>query len=201
MRWASVSCRDGGRSTGPRPKRRRAPGFTLLELINALALTCVVAALGMYGTARWVRHSRTAEAIGSVQALAAAAADYYDKSDRDQPAGTKPEQGRAMRHFPPTSRASVPPSAEDVKGKRYQSNFADWSRSPWVELHFSMAQPQHYAYSFESQGRGREARATATAHGDLDADGNMSTFRLTVAPDDQFKAVVSPKLERENQED
>src|SRR6185369_6681460 len=106
---------------------------------------------------------------------------------RDQPAGTKPEQAKAMRHFPPTSRTSVPPSPDDVKGKRYQSTLNDWSVSPWIDLHFSMQQqPQYYAYSFESNGRCREATATATAHGDLTGDGILSTFRLTVAPDENF---------------
>lgn len=169
--------------------------------MNALALTCIVAALGMYAAARYVRHSRTAEAVGSVQALAAAAAAFYDGSDRDQPAGTRPDQARAMRHFPPTSRTSVPPDPDDVRGKRYQSTFADWSTSPWVELRFTMPQPQHYAYSFESQGRGREATATASAHGDLDGDGNMSDFRLSVSVDENFKAVVSPKMDRVNTEE
>lgn len=169
--------------------------------MNALALTCVVATLGMYAAARWVRHSRAAEAVGSVQALGMAAAAYYDTSDRDQPAGTKVEQARAMRHFPPRSRASVPPDLEDVKGKRYQSTFADWSTSPWIELRFTMGQAQYYAYSFEASGQGKEAKATAIAHGDLNGDGNLSTFSLTVAPDDGFKAVVSPKVERENAEE
>lgn len=169
--------------------------------MNALALTCVVATLGMYAAARYVRHSRTAEAASSVTAMAGGAAAAYDTSDRDQPAGAKPAQAREMRHFPPTSRTSVPPSMEDVQGKRYQSTFADWSTSPWIELHFTMTQPQYYAYSFESAGRGREAKATATAHGDLNGDGNLSTFRLTVGVDDNYKAVVSPKMDRENAEE
>ena len=174
----------------------------MLELMNALALTCIVATLGMYVAARYVRHSRTAEAVGSVQAIATNAAAFYDSSDRDQPAGTKPEQARAMRHFPPTSRMSVPADLEDIKGKRYQSTLADWSTSPWVELRFTMTQsPQYYAYSFESSGRGRESKAAAASHGDLNGDGNLSTFRLTLTADENFKALVSPKLERENAEE
>lgn len=169
--------------------------------MNALALTCIVATLGMYAAARWVRHSRTAEAVSSVQALAERAAASYESSDRDQPAGTKPDQAKAMRHFPPTSRSSVPPDMESIRGRRYQSTFADWSTAPWVELRFTMPQPQYYAYSFESQGRGREATAAATAHGDLNGDGILSTFRLTVGVDKDFKAVVSPKMERENPEE
>ena len=193
----------------PRPRRGRARpagpesarAFTLLEVMNFIALACVLAALGMYGLARYVRHAKTAEAVGSVKSLAEAAAGFYDGSDFNQPAGTKSESARAMRHFPSTSRTSVPGDLLDVKGKRYQSAMGDWSVSPWSDLHFSIPQPQYYAYSFESQGRGVEARASATAHGDLDADGVISTYRLTVAPDTNLHANVAPSIERTNGEE
>lgn len=106
-----------------------------------------------------------------------------------------------MRHFPPSSRGSVPADLEDIRGKRYQSAWADWAPSPWAELRFSIPQPQYYAYSFESQGSGREATARAIAQGDLDADGELSRYELTIAPDETFTAQVSPSMERENPEE
>ncbi len=182
-----------------RLSHRRA--FTLLEVMNGLALTCVVGAIAMYFVATYVRHAKTAEAVGSVKALAESAARYYDASDQNQPAGTKPEAARAMRHFPPTAHDSVPPLLADVRGKRYQSVLADWSASPWNEMHFSIPQPQYYAYSFESEGHGAEAKATATAQGDLDADGILSTYRLRIAPDAELHAQVATTMERENGEE
>jgi prepilin-type N-terminal cleavage/methylation domain-containing protein len=175
--------------------------FTLIEVMNALALTCVVGALAMYFVARYVRHAKTAEAVGSVKALAESAARYYDASDANQPAGTKPEAAQAMRHFPPTSRTSVPADLKDVRGRRYQSSLADWSSSPWVELRFSIPQPQYYAYAFESSGRGAEAQAAATATGDLDADGILASYRLTVTVDETLHAKVAPAMERQNAEE
>jgi len=169
--------------------------------MNGIALLCVVSALAMYFVARYVRHAKTAEAMGSVKAIAEGAAGYYEGSDAMQPAGTHPEAARAMRHFPRTSRTSIPADPADVRGRRYQSALADWSTSPWVELHFSIPQPQFYAYSFESQGRGAEASAIATAHGDLDANMITSTYSLTVAPDAQLQARVSPTMERINPEE
>ena len=179
----------------------RERGFTLLEVMNALALTCAVGALAMYFVARYVRHAKTAEAVGSVQAIAESAAAYYDASDASQPAGTRPEQAHAMRHFPPGSRTSVPADLGDIKDRRYQSVLADWSAAPWSDLHFSIPQPQFYAYSFEADGRGADAHATATAHGDLDGDGVLSTYSLTIAPDGNLHAVVSPTMEKQNAEE
>lgn len=177
-------------------ERSRARGFTLPEVMNFVALAAVLSALGMYGLAKYVRHAKTAEAVGSVTAIAEAAASYYDTSDGNQPVGTTADAAHAMRHFPPSSKPSVPPELESVSARRYQSSIADWTASPWRELRFSIPQPQYYVYSFESQGSGASAKAIVTAHGDLDGDGITSTYRLVVAPDATFKAKVSDVMEK-----
>ncbi len=181
------------------PASRRA--FTLLELLNLLSLVAVLAALAMYGLGRYVRHAKTLEAIGSVGAIAQAAVSCYDESDATQPTGGSEAAIHAMRHFPASSRASVPQAAEDVQGKRYQSSRADWSPSPWRELHFSITQPQYYRYSFQSWGTGRESVALAVAEGDLDGSGVQSTYRQRVTVNDKFEAVISSTIERENPEE
>jgi type II secretory pathway pseudopilin PulG len=166
-------------------------GFTIFELLNLVALIGILSAIGMYALARYVRHSKTAEAIGSLTTLAHQTAAYYDASDATQPAGTTPDNAHAMRHFPPSSTASVPPKVDDIRGKKYQSTQADWAASPWHELQFSIPQPQYYAYSYVSEGAGATAKATAFAKGDLDSDGNVATYSITVTPDANYHAQVA----------
>ena len=146
----------------------------------------------MYALARYARHSKTADAIGSLNTLAKASMAYYEASDSTQPVGTSPDNAHAMRHFPPSSSRSVPPSIEDVRGKKYQSAAADWAMTPWHELQFSIPQPQYYAYSYASEGAGTTAKATAIAQGDLDGDGTPAKFSITITPDGQFRAQVGP---------
>jgi type II secretory pathway pseudopilin PulG len=179
--------------------RRR--GFTLLDLMNLLSLAAVLAALGMYGVARYVRHRKTLEAVGSVTAIAQAAVAYYNASDSTQPAGGAQAAAHAMRHFPPSSRGTVPADPADVKGKLYQSTRADWSPSPWRELGFSLSIPQYYRYGFESVGTGRASVAIATAYGDLDGSGAQSTYRQRVVVNDKFEAELAPTMEKENPEE
>lgn len=179
----------------------RSRAFTLLELLNTLTLLAVVATLAMYGVGKWVRHRKTLEAIGSVHALAQAAVAYYNDSDATQPAGGGQAAAHAMRHFPASSRGTVPQDPQDVRGKAYQSNLADWSPSPWRELSFSIHQPQYYRYGFESSGTGRASVATALATGDLDGSGLSSTYRLRVTVNDKFEAEVAPSIELENQDE
>jgi hypothetical protein len=106
-----------------------------------------------------------------------------------------------MRHFPASSRGSVPQNPDDVRGKRYQSTRADWSPSPWRELNFSIPQPQFYRYSFESSGTGKSSVAVAIAEGDLDGNGVKSTYRLRVTVNDKLAAQIAAGIERENPEE
>ena len=137
---------------------RLASGFTLLELLNAVSLAAVISALAMYGLGRYIRHAKTAEALGSVSALSQAALAYYNDSDATQPAGGQEAASHAMRHFPAASRASVPVNPDDVRGRRYQSTRADWSASPWRELNFSIPQPAVLPLFVRLVGDGEEQR-------------------------------------------
>lgn len=178
----------------PRQSSLRSRGFTLGEVLNFLGLAAILAALGMYGLSRYLKYSKATEGVTSTTAIAQAAANYYNDSDAKQPAGTKPDSAKAMRHFPASSRTSVPANFDDVKGKRYQSAIGDWSVSPWLDMRFTLSTPQYYAYSFESQGSGPSAQATAEAKGDLDGNGKNSTFRVTVTPDSEGNAKVDPNV-------
>lgn len=168
--------------------------------MNFLALAAILSTVGMYGLSRYVGHAKTAEAVSSVATLAGAAAEYYNGSDAAQPQGANPQSVHAMRHFPPGSRIPVPEDRTNVRGRRYQSNLADWGTSPWRELRFSIVQPQYYRYSFESQGSGGGAHATVTAEGDIDGDGIRSNYSVTVVPDETL--IAHPGLvERKDSEE
>lgn len=169
--------------------------------MNFFALAAVLSAIGMFALARYVRHAKTAEAVGSVSTLAAAAAAYYNESDATQPTGAAPKAVHAMRHFPPSSRVPVPEDPLSVRGKRYQSNLADWAASPWRELRFSIVQPQCYQYSFVSEGAGATAKATVTAAGDLDGDGMRSSYSIEILPDGSSTAQVAATMTKKEPEE
>jgi Tfp pilus assembly protein PilE len=184
-----------------RAAARRAPGFSLIEIMNFVALATLISALAMYALARYVRHSKTAEAVAQLTALIEASAIYYEKSDSTQPAGTTPDAAHAMRHFPPSSNGTVPGDLAAIRGKKYKSVAADWAGPPWADLRFEYRQPQCYAYSYDSQGTGTTARAVAYAQGDLDGDGKTSTYSLGAAADAQFKVQVDKEIQRTDPEE
>jgi type II secretory pathway pseudopilin PulG len=179
----------------------RQRGFSAIELMNFFALAAILAAIAMYGVARYVRHGKTAEAQESVKRLAAETAEFYNRSDATQPSGAAPNAVHAMRHFPPSSRVPVPEDALSVRGRRYQSNAADWAASPWKELKFSIVQPQCYQYSFTATGAGTTARSLVAAEGDLDGDGTRSRYSLAIVPDESLTAQIAKEMERQDPEE
>jgi hypothetical protein len=180
---------------------RHPRGFSAVELLNFFGLAAIVAAIAMFFLSRYVRHGKTAEARESVTRLATGAAEFYNRSDATQPLGASPQAVHAMRHFPPTARTPVPDDALSVRGKRYQSNKADWSSSPWRDLGFSIVQPQCYQYSFESTGSGASAKAQVLAQGDLNGDGTRSRYSIMVAPDESLTAIVGKDMEQVDPEE
>ncbi len=179
-----------------RAGRTSSRGWVLLELMNAVSLLAIVGALSMYFMGIYVARSKHAEALGGVKTMAEQAAAYYEKSDSTQPKGTPPEAAREMRHFPIGSREAVPP-VHIIRGKRFQTNPADWGVPPWSDLNFSIHQPQFYSYRFESSGRGRDAKASASAEGDIDGDGENSRYEIALTVNDKFQAIASPPQVRE----
>lgn len=200
-RTVEVVSRQAGRALARTRLSPSFAGFTAIELMNFLGLAAVLSAIGMYALGRYVRHAKTVEAVSSVTSLAGAAADYYNASDATQPTGAAPQAVHAMRHFPPSARVPVPDDPLSVRGRRYQSNLADWSASPWRELRFSIVQPQCYQYSFDAQGAGGTAKAIVTAEGDLDGDGVRSLVSLEVIPDEGFTAQVAKTMTKKDVEE
>ena len=77
--------------------------------MNFLSLAAVLTGLAMYGLGRYVRHAKTAEAIGSLAAIGQAAAGFYNDSDSTQPAGAPESAARAMRRKSPRARMNWAP--------------------------------------------------------------------------------------------
>jgi Tfp pilus assembly protein PilE len=175
----------------PRTRSSRAlqRGVTLVEMLNFLLISLVLVSVAMVAVARYLRHSKTAEAIGSLTTLGKSSAEFYENSDANQPVGAS-EAAHAMRQFPRSSRESVPAQVSAVKGSAYKSDPSEWQRSPWIDLRFVISQPQRYSYSYESEGVGASASATAKASGDLDGDGELSSFSLMIKAGPDARAVV-----------
>ena len=164
------------------PAKQAAEGFTLVELMIVVAIVGVLAVLAVYGVRKYLANAKTAEARNSLGQLAKDAASAVEREKGTTPILAPTGVSSLMRSFCDSS-TQVPTSAASVSGQKYQSAKADWNTGSatqgWQCLKFSLEEPQYYAYSYAASGTSANSGGfSAHAFGDLNGDGNFSTFTV-----------------------
>lgn len=165
-----------------RPKKKKRSKTELAFIIGGvgvlLAVPCigVVAAIAIPAYINYVKRSKTAEAEHNLRRLYDSAASRYETT----------------RALPPDLPRT--PAEPGCGAKLPWPNDAD---SGWRDLDFSPADPLYYAYEVQADPVGEVL--TFRAVGDLDCDGNLSTFELTARVDETGELRRSPAMYRENE--
>ena len=112
------------------------------------------------------------EAFTKVEEIAKAITTDFD-------AQTTPFAKRKLRSFPPVPKI-VP------RGVKVQTKPDEWTA--WSPIKFSITTTQHYQYEVRAAANGESA--DVIAHGDLDGDGQLSTFTLALHIDRKAKQLI-----------
>ena len=136
---------------------------TYVEVAVAIALGGSLLAIALPSFARNLNASRLSEAVRGVGDIAAGAVVYADGKE-------------ASEAFPPP--APLTP-AEVPRGERVVDKPGTWDHLTWAALGFSIHHAHYFSFAFASDLQPGRATFAARAHGDLDGDGERSTFELT----------------------
>jgi type IV pilus assembly protein PilA len=165
----------------PQPKKSFPVWAIILIVVAGLGVVLVgtLAALGIYGTRRYIASAKTAEAKNSIGAIARAARNAYEYEQED--GGHK------------LCRSAVPVPSKVQAGTKYMpSSSADFNtgdeKTGWRCLKFAMQEPIYYQYHY-NQGAGYLGKTAtpgptgfeAAARGDIDGNGTTSLFAMTGA--------------------
>ena len=106
--------------------------------------------------------SRLTEAVNGVNAIAVGALAYAQQ---------KPP-GEAFPPSAPLTPAEVP------RGARVGDPPGTWDHMTWAALGFREDHAHYFCFAFDSQRSAARSTFVARAHGDLDGDGERSTFEV-----------------------
>jgi type IV pilus assembly protein PilA len=160
-------------------KKRAQQGFTLIELMIVVAIIGILAAVAIPAFMKYIKKSKTTEAAQFVKKIYEGARVYYMENNTPRQAiQATPNQ------FPDAAGGFVADSNCCAMGGTVEKclpNAAQWQTPTWTALKFSVDDPHYYAYDYTNPSgnlSGDGADFEAIAQGDLDCDGEFSTFTM-----------------------
>lgn len=151
-------------------------GFTLIELMIAVAIVAILAVVAVPQFTKYMRAAKAAEANQMLDLIKKGAATYYTT-----PRVTKDTGLRVQCQFP--GKVGMTPAGasccalDNTGDDRCDACAGCWNAPSWSALRFSISDEHYFQYTFNSSGNLKTARYTAQAHADLDCDTIMSTFQ------------------------
>ena len=163
--------------------RRRAGGFSLIELMMVVAMIFILGAIGGVAWSRYIKRARTTEAAGHIQKMWAGAFSYYETDH-----GRNDSTQVLNKQFPGSCGVSLETDCCQNPDQRCPGNASVYALEPWRSLHFNIADKHLYRPVYWACPDSR-LNIWMEVWGDLDCDTQTSRFI--------FKANVQPNGEVE----
>ncbi len=161
-RPVALGARSGARAIGFCATVASVRPLAPLQIVAVISVLGSVLAVMVPTFVRNVHASRLSEPVEGLNRLAARA--------------TALAAGRPTELAYPLSVALTP--SRVPAGQRELDRPGTWDQPTWQMLDFRFTEPHAFAFSFDSQNGLERSSFVARAHGDLDGDGNLSTFSL-----------------------
>ena len=150
-------------------------GFTLIELMIAIAIVGILAAIAIPKLAQYIDNSRKAEAIENLRTISDHAVSYYntehyysnnasDKTDGKYPGCQDSDNVAAEACDNTTDSCLGYPVTDNARiGVRMDPREFDWNKQPWIRLGFQVVSPMYYCYTYTTGADVRSFTAKAVA--------------------------------------
>ena len=159
-------------------------GFTLIELMIAVAIIAVLAVTAVPQFTKYFRSAKAAEATMLLDTIRKGAASYYAIPHTDViTSKRKPCQFPTKVALTPMAASCCADAVDKDNDERCDAHTGNWDHSTWSALRMGLSDSHYFQYEFESMGVLAKARYIAGAHADLDCDGLLSTFEIGMGGD------------------
>lgn len=181
---AAVACFWGFCTRPLHRKARARNGFTLVELMVAVAIIAILAVTAVPQFTKYMRGAKAAEATMFLDGIRKGASAYYAIPHTDVTTGKrKPCQFPVKVSATPMAASCCADGVDSDNDERCDANPSNWDNTTWSALRFGIKDAHFFQYTFDSAGVLAKARYVAGAHADLDCDGLMSTYEIGMTGD------------------
>jgi prepilin-type N-terminal cleavage/methylation domain-containing protein len=173
---------------------RRARGFSLIELMLVVAMIGILSSIAGVAWMRYVKKSRTTEAIGHLQRMWTGAMSYYETDHADS-------TGAMLdRQFPGDCAATIETDCCTYPDQHCPGSDAVYTGEPWKSLGYNMADKHLYRPVFWACPDPHH-NMWAEAWGDLDCDGTFAKFirKANVLPNGDVQGYATPAIVNETE--
>ena len=139
-----------------------------------VAIIGILAAIAIPSFMKYISKSKSGEARQFVKKISDGARAYFLDPNyrRNSIVPIRPQ-------FPAPTQAPTPAIGSCCStGSKCAPDASQWDNDVWTALQFSVDDPHFYSYSFAVDNTVGSEAYTARANGDLDCDGDFSTFEM-----------------------
>ena len=156
---------------------RKSAGFTLVELMIVVAIIGLLSAIAIPAFSRYIKRSRTAEAVGTLNKLWIGSLTYFEADHFQHVPGVGTVS--LAKQFPGPAAEAIAGGGNDCcahPGAKCPGADPGFNGDVWTALQFSIPDPYSFKPSYTSADVGSNSNFTAVATGNPDCDAIRSTF-------------------------
>jgi prepilin-type N-terminal cleavage/methylation domain-containing protein len=177
-----------------RAHRRLSLGFSLIELMLVVCMIGILSSIAGVAYMRYVKKSRTAEAVSHLQKMWTGAMSYFEADHADN-------AGRVLdKQFPGDCNAVIENDCCLKQDQRCAGSDPVYLGEPWKSLGYNIAEKHLYRPVFWGCPNPKK-NMWAEAWGDLDCDGVQSKFirKANVLPNGDVQGYGTPAAVNETE--